>query len=127
MAVSALATDGSMVAIAARGWTWLLDPETGTATQLTTGSGVDSRPSWSPDGSKLAFIRDDGRVTNLVIRSLNSGTEQVVVATDAIDLDPRFGPDGTSFYDTSADRGSIDLWRLNVQDRTRTLDQHAEK
>lgn len=111
------APDGSTIALAARGWIWLLDPETGTATQLTTGAGIDARPAWSPDGTRLAFVRDDGRDTDIVIRSLDTGTEEVV-ETDAIDLDPRFGPNGTSLYYTSADSGSIDLWRLNLETGT---------
>ena len=114
------APDGSSIAIAARGWIWLLNPDTGTATQLTTGAGIDARPTWSPDGSKLAFIRDDGRDTDIVIRSLDDGAEEVVVDTDAIDLDPHFGPGGTSLYYTSADSGSIDLWRLDLDTGTPT-------
>ena len=112
--------DGEHVAIAVRGWIWLLDPESGVATQLTTGPGVDSRPAWSPDGSRLAFVRDDSEDTDLVVRSMTDGTEETVVSTDAIDLDPRFGPDGTSLYYVSADSGSIDLWRADLSNGTRT-------
>ena len=54
--------DGRQIAIASRGWLWMLDPVTGVATRLTHAGGMDSRPAWSPDGRQLAFVRDDGRV-----------------------------------------------------------------
>jgi len=81
----------------------------------------------------MACIRDDGNDTDIVIRSLDTGAEEVV-ATDAIDLDPRFGPDGTSLCYTSADSGSIDLWRLDLNTgtssrltREQQLENHAQE
>lgn len=35
---------------------WLLDLETGASRQFTSGTGRDSAPRWSPDGTQLAFI-----------------------------------------------------------------------
>jgi Tol biopolymer transport system component len=48
---------------------WVLEVKTGSLIDLTpevgtgipTGSAVDTQPSWSPDGKKLAFIRSDSR------------------------------------------------------------------
>ena len=69
------APDGARVAFAARGWIWILDLATGTATRLTRGAEVDSRPAWSPDGRLLAFVRDDGSDTQIVIANAASGSE----------------------------------------------------
>ncbi len=102
--------DGTGVVVAARGWLWMLDPATGMATQLTDGADVDSRPAWSPDGTRLAFVRDDSRDTDIWELELASGEVRPVVETPALDLDPAYGPDGSLWY-ASAQAGTLDLWR----------------
>lgn len=44
---------------------WILDADTHKATPLTSGQGGDFRPSWSPDGSWIAFSSDRDRVGDL--------------------------------------------------------------
>ncbi len=39
---------------------WLLDVESGTSRQLTSGNSRDRNPSWSPDGHQLAFLSTRG-------------------------------------------------------------------
>jgi len=60
--------------------------------RLTNNAYADFDPSWSPDGSKLAFNND--RVSNREIYSMNSdGTTQATVASDvAIDNEARWSP-----------------------------------
>jgi TolB protein len=115
--------DGQSVAIAARGWIWVLDVETGVARQVTSGPGIDSRPAWSPDGTRLAFVRDDTRDTDLVVLDLDAeraDRERTVVATDKIDLDPHFSADGSALFYASAEAGDLDLWRVDLDSGTRT-------
>ncbi len=114
------APDGKQVAFASRGWLWLLDLATGDATRLTTGAGMDSRPSWSPDGRTLAFVRDDTKNTTIVLIELASKSERVVVNEPAINLDPTFAPDGKSLFYSSAAAGDLDIWRLDLTAGTKT-------
>jgi TolB protein len=114
------APDGSRIAFASRGWLWLFDPKTATATRITNGPGSDSRPAWSPDGKSLAFVRDDTRFTTIVIRELAGGTERVVVDDKAIALDPAFSRDGKALYYSSSVAGDFDLWRLDLAAGTKT-------
>ncbi|MDF2156748.1 CehA/McbA family metallohydrolase [Algoriphagus sp. CAU 1675] len=107
------APDGKQLAFAARGWIWNLNLETGTAIRLTKGSGIDSRPRWSPDGKKLTFVRDEGKNTAIIVRDLASGEEKRI-DTETIELDPEFSSDGEWIYYTSGKTGSLNLRRYHL-------------
>lgn len=109
---AAVAPDGARIAIAERGWLWLLDRETGIATQLTSGGAMDSRPRWSPDGERIIFVRDDGADTWIAEVEVATGSERIVADTEAIELDPSWGPDGAIWY-ASGESGPIRIWRLD--------------
>lgn len=105
--------DGKGLAFAAKGWIWQLDFESGVATRLTDGSGVDSRPRWSPTGDRLAFVRDDGSDTSIVILTIADGSEQVI-NTPTIELDPEFSADGDYLYYSSGRGDVLSLWRRHL-------------
>lgn len=116
----AVSPDGRRVAVASRGWLWLLDKSTGMATRLTRGGGIDARPAWSPDGTRIAFVRDDTRATSIVEIEVATRRERVVIDEPAINLDPAYGPDGRTLYYSSAAAGDLDLWRVDLAAGTRT-------
>lgn len=107
------APDGQRLAISARGWIWILDLSTGIATRVTGGRDLDFRPAWSPDGTRLAFVRDNDHETSIVEVDLATRRESVIVSTPAIDLDPTYAPDGRHIYYSTAVAGDLDLWRLD--------------
>lgn len=102
--------DGAQVAFSHQGWLWLLDLESRVARQLTDSAGIDGRPRWSPDGESLAFVRDSGTDTSVVVKRLRDGAE-TVIDTPAIELDPEFTRDGKGLYYTSARTGRLAIWR----------------
>ena len=110
----AVSPSGNQIAFSARGWIWLFDPATGVATRVTNGSGMDFRPAWSADGNILAFVRDDGSDTDIVMLNLQTGEERIAVDEVAMDLDPSFSKDGRFMYYSSAVAGNFDLWRMNL-------------
>ena len=92
----AASPDGRQLAVTERGWIWIVDLEQRTARQLTSGPGMDSRPAWSADGTRLAFVRDDGSDTRIVVVAADSGEEELTIDEPAIDLDPDLRADGRS-------------------------------
>lgn len=105
--------DGKQIAIASKGWLWLLDVQSGVATRLTDTNGIDARPRWSPDGTQLAFVRDLGNDTAVVMKDLNTGKESLI-NTDAIELDPEFSADGRTLFYSSGVSGSLNLYQRDI-------------
>ncbi|MCA9657915.1 MAG: PD40 domain-containing protein, partial [Myxococcales bacterium] len=62
-----------------------LDRETGRIDRVTGGPGGAVRPTPSPDGTRLAFVRRIGTKTVLMIRELDSGIERPIY--DGLDRD----------------------------------------
>jgi TolB protein len=112
--------DGRSVAFAARGWLWEMDVASRQARRITRAGGVDARPSWSPDGRSLVFVRDDGRDLAIMLLDRASGRTRVLVDSPAMDMDPVFTPDGRSVFYSSAESGDFDLWRVDVATGVRT-------
>ncbi|HJO04868.1 MAG TPA: CehA/McbA family metallohydrolase [Acidobacteriota bacterium] len=98
------------IVFSSRGWLWMLDG--GTASRLTAGSTFDSRPAWSPDGERIAFVRDDTRDTSIWELALATGELRPLVETPALDLDPAYTSDGAGLLYSSAASGDLDIWRL---------------
>ena len=110
----ASAPDGQTIAFAAQGWIWLMNIVTGEASRLTNSAAVDGRPRWSPDGTQLAFTRDSGDNTSIVIMDLESGRE-VIIDSPAIELDPEFSADGQHLFYTSGENGSLELMQRHLE------------
>ncbi|MDT0630117.1 CehA/McbA family metallohydrolase [Rubrivirga litoralis] len=106
--------DGRTLALASRGWLWLLDLETGVARRLTSGGAVDARPAWSPDGRRLAFVRDTGRETSIVVLDVEGGAERVVAAEAGLELDPAWTPDGAALVYAAAGENGVGLRRIDL-------------
>jgi hypothetical protein len=73
--------------------------------QLTNDEYADLQPSWSPDGTKIAFATDQSPESNLNILKLSkwriavmdiaSGQITVLPGQDGLNLNPQWSPDGS--------------------------------
>lgn len=95
---AASASDGERLAFSSHGWIWIFDIASAKATRLTKGSAVDGCPTWSPDGTCIAFARDSGRMLSIVVADVATGTELRLVTDSAVVLDPAFSADGRAIY-----------------------------
>ena len=71
-------------------------------TRLTGYPAGNGEPTWSPDGTMLAYTRGDGHDTEVfVMRADGSGKTQLT-DNDVTDLDPEWSPDGTEILYTTS-------------------------
>src|ERR1051326_4821812 len=86
--------DGRELVYTMQGSLWrqrLGAPEAG---QLTDGPGYDYQPDWSPDGTSVVYTSYRNDAMELRLLDLASGADRALVADGAVNLDPRFSPDG---------------------------------
>jgi serine/threonine protein kinase len=104
---------------------FVINVETGAGRLLLTGDAAD--PSWSPHGFRIAYWRQIGgqrdvaTVAAAAAPPAQPADEPVPVpVTDdvAIDWNPVWSPDGAYLYFGSDRAGSLNLWRVAIDERT---------
>jgi eukaryotic-like serine/threonine-protein kinase len=114
---------GGEVGFAVRGinsdiWRLPVSPETGKPTgepePLAASTRVESRGSWSPDGSAIAFNSDRSGQMNIWIRTLASGRDRQLTTGVGGDYQPQWSPDGKRLTFFSARGGNNDIWSIEA-------------
>jgi TolB protein len=89
-----------------------MDAEGSGSRRLGPGSG----PSWSPDGSKLAFAKTVDGNTDIYYTDAAAGGHVTRLTTHpAEDHGPAWSPDGSMIAFNSDRSGSDQIWRTNVE------------
>ena len=99
---------------------WVLSAS-GTVTQITSGPALDFSPSWSPDGTRIAYASGpnggssgNGGPTDIWVMNAD-GTGQVKLTESlASDFDPTWSPNGASIAFTSQRDGQPELYVMNA-------------
>lgn len=85
--------------------------------RLTTGGSGEVSPRWSPDGSKVVFLRQDRFSFPYRIWVMNAdGTNQrALTGTDTVNLYPSWKPDGSKVVFSRCDSAgnACDTWTVN--------------
>lgn len=71
---SAISPNGKTIAFTYKGDIYTVDSNGGTAKQLTTHSAHDTKPLWSPDGTKIAFQSNREGSMDIYVMPANGGT-----------------------------------------------------
>ena len=102
----ALSPDGKWVAYSVQEWSieknkpsaalWLTDVASASSRRLTAGTGSDTSPAWSPDGSHIAFVskRGEDEMAALYVIAVGGGeAEKLVELPWGVSM-PAWMPDG---------------------------------
>jgi len=54
----------------------------------------EAQPAWSADGSRIAYVEENGAARRVFVHDVGAGTERAVTPDDTADTEPAFSPDG---------------------------------
>lgn len=92
---------------------WLMGADGSDAVQLTTSSHAEAMPSWSPDGTHLAFTSavdlEESRADICVINADGTGIRNLTGTADVFEIAPSWSPDGTQIAYVTLHGDSTDI------------------
>lgn len=96
---------------------WIVNVSTGEKRLLTAGDAA--QPSWSPGGHRIAYWHWSAKGHGDIATIPAAGGQHVkLTADDSIDWNPVWSPDGKFIYFASDRGGSMNLWRIAVDEKT---------
>ncbi|HWZ50417.1 MAG TPA: S41 family peptidase [Granulicella sp.] len=111
----AISPDGKEIAFASGGDLWTVPAAGGEARLLVTDPANESRPLYSPDGSKLAFVSTRTGNGDIYVLTLATGQLQRITFSDGADNLDGWSRDGKWIYFTSSVNdvaGQGDIFRV---------------
>ncbi len=97
---------------------WLIDVTTGSKRLLTEGDAV--QPSWSPRGDRIAYwgLHPGSGQRDIWTMPADGGEAVAVTNDEALDWNPVWSPDGEYLYFASNRGGSMNFWRVALDEKT---------
>src|SRR5215471_1707265 len=116
----ALSPDGSEIAFVSGGDIWTVPAAGGDAHLLVSHPATESRPLYSPDGRRLAFVSTRTGNGDIYVLTLETGDLKRLTFDDSLDLLDAWSADGRWIYftSTSLDVGTPDILRVSSEGGT---------
>jgi TolB protein len=109
--------DGQELAIAMQGSLWRHRLDTTTAEQIAWGPGYAHQPDWSPNGRYIAYAWYERDRIDLRLLELATGRMTTLVSNDAVNVEPRWSPDGNRIaFVSSSYEGRWHIFTIDVND-----------
>lgn len=104
---------------------WVMKRDGSDGTQLTFDSEIDDHPSWSPDGTRIAFRSYRTQLDGDIWVMDADGSDPVNLTPDPVPAlydagHPAWSPDGTRIAFASNEGGTHDIWVMNADGSGRT-------
>jgi Tol biopolymer transport system component len=94
---------------------WVIDVSTGQRRQVTVGDAV--QPSWSPHGHRIAYwAADETGQRDLWTVPAQGGAPAALTNDRFVDWSPIWSPDGRYLFFSSDRGGSMNLWRVALDE-----------
>jgi Tol biopolymer transport system component/imidazolonepropionase-like amidohydrolase len=115
---AALSPDGQTIVIDLQGALWTLSATGGRALRILE-DGYDAHaPSWSPDGTRLAFQAYRDRTWNIWTMNRDGSGLRRVTSGPFDDREPHWSPDGAHLAFASDRSGNYDIWTTTPDGKT---------
>ena len=105
--------DGERIVFDMLGDLYVVASSGGTARALSSGLGFDTQPTFSPDGTHLAFVSDRSGADNLWVANADGSEPRQISFRDDSDtfISPAWSADGTTLY-VSRHRADLNMYEL---------------
>jgi Tol biopolymer transport system component/C-terminal processing protease CtpA/Prc len=116
-----MSPDASEIAFVSGGDIWTVPATGGEARLLVSHQANESKPLYSPDGRRLAFISTRTGNGDIYVLTLDTGDLKRLTFDDSNDQLDAWSPDGRWIYFTSSSRdisGMSDIFRVSVEGGT---------
>jgi actin-like ATPase involved in cell morphogenesis len=94
---------------------WASSADGAEVRRLRSDVAVDARPTWSPDGRRIAYVAQPGDQEDLQILDLETGDVEVLTSGPDREGDPAWSPDGRTLAYWRADPTGTDLWLHDLE------------
>lgn len=75
-------------------------------------------PAWSPDGSRIAYVSFEKKVSAVFVQTVSTGSREQVAAFPGINGAPAWSPDGSRLALTLSKDGDPEIYLLNLNSRS---------
>jgi Tol biopolymer transport system component len=116
-----ISPEGSEIAVVSGGDIWTVPARGGEARLLVSHPANESRPLYSPDGARLAFISERSGGGDIFVLTIATGIVKQLTFDDGLDRLDAWSPDGTWIYFSTNGRdvaGTTDIFRVRADGGT---------